>query len=83
MFIAELHLYIDYLKEELENDVRSGNFLKRKKYYTSFYQNLCNGITYYRNLPDLSGTTNQHQFIKGLHNVTLEMDVLNYRYAII
>ena len=42
MFIAELHLYIDYLKEELENDVRSGNFLKRKKYYTSFYQNLCN-----------------------------------------
>lgn len=83
MFIAELHLYIDYLKEELENDVRSGNFLKRKKYYTSFYQNLCNGITYYRNLPDLSGTTNQHQFIKGLHNATLEMDVLNYRYAII
>ena len=83
MFIAELHLYIDDLKEEVENDVRSGNFLKRKKYYTSFYQNLCNGITYYRNLPDLSGTTNQHQFIKGLHNVTLEMDVLNYRYAII
>lgn len=83
MFIAELHLYIDYLKEELENDVRSGNFLKRKKYYTSFYQNLCNGITYYRNLPDLSGTTNQHQFIKGLHNATLEMDVLNYRHAII
>lgn len=83
MFIAELHLYIDYLKEELENDVRSGNFLKRKKYYTSFYQNLCNGITYYQNLPDLSDTKNQQQFIKGLDNAMIEMNVLNYQYAFI
>ncbi|MBP6022237.1 hypothetical protein [Ferruginibacter sp.] len=83
MFIAELHLYIDYLKEELENDIRTDNFLKTKKYYTSFYQNLCNGITYYQNLPDLSGTKNQQQFIKGLDNAMIEMNVLNYQYAFI
>lgn len=83
MFIAELHLYIDYLKEELENDIRTDNFLKTKKYYTSFYQNLCNGITYYQNLPDLSDTKNQQQFIKGLDNAMIEMNVLNYQYAFI
>ena len=49
MFIAELNLYIDYFKEELENDIQAEQFSKRKKYYTSFYQNLCNGIAYYRN----------------------------------
>ena len=83
MFIAELHLYIDYLKEELENDIRTDNFLKTKKYYTSFYQNLCNGITYYQNLPDLPDTKNQQQFIKGLDNAMIEMNVLNYQYAFI
>lgn len=83
MFIAELHLYIDYLKEELENDIRTDNFLKTKKYYTSFYQNLCNGITYYQNLPDLSDTKNQQQFIKGLDNAMIEMNVLNYQYSFI
>jgi hypothetical protein len=83
MFIAELNLYIDYYKEELENDIRTEQFPKRKKYYNSFYQNLCNGITYYRNLNGLSATTNQPQFIKDLDNARLEMDVLNYQYAII
>ena len=34
MFIAELHLYIDYLKEEMENDLQAGQFDKKKKYYT-------------------------------------------------
>lgn len=83
MFIAELNLYIDYFKEELENDIRAEQFSKRKKYYTSFYQNLCNGIAYYRNLPVASNTTIRHQFIKDLDDARLEMDVLNYQYAII
>ncbi len=83
MFIAELNLYIDYFKEELENDIRTEQYSRRKKYYTSFYQNLCNGITYYRSLNGLSATTNQPQFIKDLDNASLEMDVLNYQYAII
>lgn len=83
MFIAELDLYIDYLKEELENDMRTEQFSKRKKYYTSFYQNLLNGITYYRNLPGVSDTTNNNQFIKALDNAMLEMGVLNYQYTII
>ena len=83
MFIAELNLYIDYFKEELENDIQAEQFSKRKKYYTSFYQNLCNGIAYYRNLPVASNTTIRHQFIKDLDDARLEMDVLNYQYAII
>src|SRR5665647_178829 len=57
MFIAELHLYIDYLKEQLEDDTRTEQFSKKKKYYASFYQNLRDGITYYQQLPGISGTS--------------------------
>lgn len=83
MFITEMKLYIDYLKEELENDIQTGNFSKNKKYYTSFYQNLCNGIKYYRNLSNLSEKINWHQFKIELNNATFEMDALNNKYAII
>ncbi|HYK56045.1 MAG TPA: hypothetical protein VEV15_06165 [Flavisolibacter sp.] len=49
MFIAELDLYIRYLKEEVQNDEKPDD--KRKKYYEGFCQNLLNGVAYYRNLP--------------------------------
>lgn len=83
MFIAELHLYIDYLKEELANDERAGQLLKKKKYYTSFYQNLKNGIAYYKKLPVAHSITNMRRFIKSLDNALLEIEVLNYKYEIV
>lgn len=82
MFIAELNLYIDYLKEELENDTKTDQFSKRKKYYASFYQNLCNGISYYRSLNMASDAVNRERFAKALDNAILEMDVMNYQYEI-
>ena len=51
MFIAELSLYIHYLKEELENENAAGHDAKRKKYYVEFFNNLQEGVNYYRNLP--------------------------------
>ncbi|MGE5107699.1 MAG: hypothetical protein ACM3H8_09150, partial [Sphingobacteriales bacterium] len=82
MFIAELYLYIDYLKEELKNDIQAGQFEKKKKYYTSFYQNLSDGIVYYRSLPGIS-YSNREQFIKALDDAETELDLLNYQYVII
>jgi len=48
MFIAELNLYINYLKEETGNDLVPD--AKKKKYYEGFCQNLLQGISYYQNL---------------------------------
>lgn len=83
MFIAELYLYIDYLKEEMQNDLHSGQFAKRKKYYTSFYQNLKRGIAYYQNLPVTADAANSHRFSNDLNNALLEIDALNYEYEIV
>ncbi len=51
MFIAELKLYIQYYKEQLEQDLHSEPDIKRKKYLLEFYNNIRNGIEYYRQLP--------------------------------
>ncbi len=81
MFIAELYLYIDYLEEQLEDDIHAGQFSKKKKYYVSFYQNLRDGIAYYRRLTDISHTS-RNQFVKALHHAGTELDFLNYYYTI-
>ena len=49
MFMKELKLYLDYLKEEIaaEAGTPSGN---RLKYYESFCANISDGIDYYREL---------------------------------
>ncbi len=81
MFIAELNLYIDYLKEQLEEDTRAGQFAKKKKHYISFCQNLRDGILYYRRLHEISGT-DRNLFVKALHFAGVELDFLNYQYEI-
>jgi len=81
LFIAELKLYIDYLKEELQSDMQAGLADKKKKYYTSFFKNMREGIAYYRNLPGVSNT-NRAAFIKALDDADTELGLLNYRYAI-
>jgi hypothetical protein len=48
MFIAELNLYINYLKQEMETDAVPD--AKKKKYYESFCQNLLKGISYYQSI---------------------------------
>ena len=81
MFIKELQLYIEYLKEQLEENINPEQFYKKKKYFTSFYQNLKDGIKYYRFLPAISETT-RGQFIKDLYYAEKELDLINYQYNI-
>ncbi len=81
MFIAELHLYIDYLKEQLEDDFHTEQFAKKKKYYRAFYKNLHDGITYYRHLQCTSDRSS-NQFVKAVYYAGIELDFLNYQYAI-
>lgn len=73
MFIAELQLYINYLKEELENDIEVDS--KKEKYYAAFCQNLLNGTSYYRNLAPV--TTNNHQaFFDSLNRACAEVETV-------
>ncbi len=81
MFIAELNLYIDYLKDQLADDLKTGQFSKKKKYYASFYQNLCDGISYYRQLRGIAAKR-RNQFDKALYYAGIELDCLNYQYGI-
>ncbi len=80
MFIAELYLYIDYLKEQLDLDIPSGEFIKKKKYYTSFYQNLREGIVYYQQLQGFSHSSKK-SFREALEFADLELDALNYQFS--
>jgi hypothetical protein len=81
MFITELRLYINYLKEQLEEDIQPDQIPKKKKYFASFYQNLLDGITYYRRLPGMAGK-GREQFDKALNEAEIELDFLNHHYVI-
>ncbi|MEO6134062.1 MAG: hypothetical protein ABIP35_02850 [Ginsengibacter sp.] len=50
VFIAELNLYINFLKEQLEAEKREEMVPRRIKYFQTFYTNLKAGINYYRDL---------------------------------
>jgi hypothetical protein len=81
MFITELYLYMDYLEEQLKEEYRTDQFAKKKKYYASFYQNLREGILYYRRLSILSGGRGK-QFDKALDIAEIELDSINYQYEV-
>lgn len=81
MFIAELNLYINYIKEQLENEGSKELDTKRKKYYIEFFKNLQEGIFYYKNLaqaaePDTAG------FAAALTIAKNELDTLNLQWSI-
>ena len=50
VFINELSIYITYLREQLIKEPVTPEDSKRNKYYYSFYEELKNGIKYYRGL---------------------------------
>jgi hypothetical protein len=81
MFIAELYLYIDYLKEQLQEDILPEAVAKTKKYHAAFYQNLRDGIKYYKELPVVRGD-DKDKFAEALDFAELELDSLNFQYSI-
>ena len=81
MFIAELSLYINYLKEQLEGDACKEQDSKRKKYYHEYYKNLMNGISYYRHLPGVA-KANKEQFNRALDIAEKELDEIEFKFSI-
>lgn len=72
MFIKELQLYIDYLKEQVDG---AGKDEKQIRYCTSFAENLLSGINYYKSLrpldvPFLLALENgENQVINLMHTI--------------
>ena len=76
MFIAEMNLYIAYLKELLEADAGKEQDSKKEKYYAVFYKNLIDGINYYRQLPGVA-ISNHEQFSLALDVAEKELNEMN------
>ncbi len=66
VFINELKMYIDYLKEEVEKNIKSLSD-KQIKYFSSFKSNILQGIEYYKNLlPNMTNETDD--FLNKMRN---------------
>lgn len=61
MFINELNLYLDYLKKDMETNLRSLTE-KKARYFEKFQAQLENGILYYKELiPKISNQTESYR----------------------
>jgi len=49
MFVNELNLYVDYLKNEISNNIASWT-IRQEKQYNTFKENLNKGISYYKSI---------------------------------
>ncbi|UEG50142.1 hypothetical protein LK994_01460 [Ferruginibacter lapsinanis] len=76
MFITELRLYVNHLKEQLDVDKEPDN--KKKKYYQEFYRNLLNSINYYRELTGIA-ISNKQGFYEALDHSEMELNELYLR----
>lgn len=87
-FIKELHIYMDYLKNKMDEAKDSMN-KKEEKYFKTFVENMKQGVSYYQELFDNASNkfddlkeniqqelkkTDQHlsQFQKAIHNFSLK-----------
>ena len=85
-FIKELNIYIEYLKDKLEDAKISYN-KKQEKYLTSFTHNMKEGVSYYyklfRNLEHTFKDTKRtilkelRKSDKALHSISLEIEKLS------
>lgn len=80
MFIAELGLYINHLKEQLATENLQAD-VKKMKYCQEYYKNLLNGIQYYRELPGVA-LRNKEQFLQSLDNAEQELNILSCRFCL-
>jgi hypothetical protein len=78
VFINELFIYINYLKEQLLDEADNMD-CKRKKYFVSFSDQLLNGINYYRKMVQSCNGFSEHnieEFNNHLDKAELELEAL-------
>ena len=79
MFIKELELYVDYLKEEIQNIFNPGP--REIKSWTGFCNNLLEGVSHYRDLLEKELFKQKDSFEQGLNN--MEHAVLEIKNSLV
>ncbi len=80
MFIKELHIYLDYLKDKIDETTGALN-RKQEKYFSTFTSNLKDGISYYVDLfngmKELSSSV-KNAILEELENSKESLYILNF-----
>jgi hypothetical protein len=79
MFVKELFIYVDYLKEQLNSEPELETSPKKLKYYNDFHKQLLNGINYYKELLQSSNSFNSSDVDKiqqGLNDAEYQLQEL-------
>ncbi len=82
MFVAELSLYINFVKEQLENENLKELDPKRKKYYLEYFKNMHEGIAYYKSLPQ-TVEPNYAGFTESLDLATQALELMEQPFVVI
>lgn len=78
MFVNELKMYIDYLKDEVHKNIDSLTD-KQTKYFSSFKSNLLEGIEYYKELiPKMANEAEDLKNRMGEEIETMKHNLLNF-----
>ena len=78
MFVKELQLYVDYLKEEIQKTFNPGP--REIKGWKSFCANLLEGISHYRHLLEQELVENKEAFALGLEH--MEQSVVGIKHRL-
>ena len=73
MFIRELSLYVDYLRDELQR-ASDGLLDKTTKSFQEFKQNLNDAIEYYKSLAEQIGAEQRERFLRELDALFEEIE---------
>ena len=82
VFVAEMKIYINYLKEQLVKGNGDSSDPKKKNYYQSFVRNLSEAIHYYKNLPE-NFTRNITAFLSELQGAENELAEIKANYSLV
>ncbi len=76
MFINELFIYINYFKEQVAEETGIIPDPKREKYLSGFYNQLINGIKYYREMDFLYNGFSEQASINFLNSLNVAEKLL-------
>ncbi len=81
IFIAEMKIYIQYLRNEIKKGNGDTNIPKRKAYYKTFISNMLNAVAYYQGLYEKSLITD-NRFPVELSLATAEIENISETYQL-
>ncbi len=73
MFVRELNLYVEFLRQELEKSSKEIAD-KTTKYFGEFKENLVSGIEYYRGLAENFGQEQKEKFLSDLDRICTDLE---------